>query len=137
MFAFLGVEVKRDGDVINLLQKGLIEKVIRTVDLGDANVKNTPDETSPLGIPSNFKEAKETWNYPSVVGMILYLCSNSRPDIQFTVHQCESFSHSPSQIHFNAVNRIDRYLLGTKDKGLIMRPSEEMRLDCFGIYCSF
>ena len=131
VFAFLGVEVDREEDQITLLQKGLIEKVLRTVGLEDANVKHTPAETSPLGTPTNFKEAKETWNYPSVVGMLLYLCSNSRPDIQFAVHQCARFSHSPSQSHFEAVNRIARYLLGTKDKSLIMSPSEEMRLDCF------
>jgi len=113
VFSFLGVEIKREGEEISLLQKGLISKVIRTVGLEDANPKHTPAETSPLGTPQQHKAPKESWSYPSVVGMLLYICSNSRPDIQFAVHQCARFSHSPSQEHFEAVKRIGRYLLGT------------------------
>jgi hypothetical protein len=132
VFAFLGVEVKTlENSKIMLLQKGLIDKIIRTVNLGDANLKHTPAETSPLGSCHEHIGAKEEWNYPSVIGMMLYLSSNSRPDIQFAVHQCARFSHSPYQTHFNAVKRVARYLLGTRENGLIMNPTEDMGLDMY------
>ena len=61
----------------------------------------------------------ESWAYPSIVGMLMYLDSNSRPDIQSATHQCARFTHCFKQSHANAIKRIVRYLLGTKDKGMI------------------
>ncbi len=63
--------------------------------------------------------------------MLLYLSSNSRPDIQFAVYQCARFTHNPKHSHADAVKRICRYLQGTKDKGLEFVPTKEMELDCY------
>jgi hypothetical protein len=37
----------------------------------------------------------EEWSYPSIVGMLLYLSTNTRPDIAFAVSQVARFSYSP------------------------------------------
>jgi hypothetical protein len=63
--------------------------------------------------------------------MLMYLCSNSRPDIQFAVHQCARFTHYPKKSHEDAITRICRYLQGTKDKGLRFKPDGEMKMDCY------
>jgi hypothetical protein len=63
--------------------------------------------------------------------MLLYLSNNSRPDIAFAVHQCARFSHAPRQIHAAAVKSIGRYLIRTRDKGLIMSPTGDLRVDCY------
>lgn len=121
VFSFLGVEVRQQEDgIITLLQGGLIEKIIKTVGLEDATIKHTPTETLPIGSVSDDMETKEAWIYPSVIGMIFYLSPNSRTDIQYAVHQCARFSHRSATIHYNTVKRIVRYLLGTKESGLIM-----------------
>ena len=67
----------------------------------------------------------------SVIGMLLYLCSNSRPDIQYAVHQCARFSHDPGKKHGNAVKKIVRYLLGTRDKWLEFTSDNKMGLSCY------
>ena len=54
-----------------------------------------------------------------------------RPDITFDVQQCARFCHSPSQDHEEAVKRICRYLLSTRDKGIILRPNKSKGLECF------
>lgn len=41
----------------------------------------------------------EAWSYPNVVGMFMYLASNSTPDISFAVHQCATFTHLPRHTH--------------------------------------
>jgi hypothetical protein len=41
------------------------------------------------------------------------------------VHQCARHCANPKIQHTAAVKRIGRYLLGTKDKGLIMKPNHE------------
>ena len=61
----------------------------------------------------------------------MYLCSNSRPDIQFAVHQCARFTHCPRRTHEEAIIRICRYLLGTREKGLRFKPGELLQLDCY------
>ena len=73
----------------------------------------------------------ETWNYASIIGMLMYLSSNSRPDIQFAVHQCARFTHNPKKSHVNAVKRIVRYLIATRDQGMVFECTSKMKLDCY------
>ena len=63
--------------------------------------------------------------------MLLYLSSNTRPDIQFAVHQVARFSHCPKQSHGQAIKRIVRYLTGTKDRGIQFQPDLKAGLDCY------
>lgn len=63
--------------------------------------------------------------------MLLYISSNTRPDIQFAVHQAARFSHSPRKSHGKAVKRIIRYLAGTADKGTTFIPDLNDGLDCY------
>ena len=133
VYAFLGVELKRNeatGEV-TLLQKGLIDKVLKTLGMEDANGKSTPAEMVPLGTDAEGPIFSETWNYASVIGMLMYLASNSRPDIQFAVHECARFTHTPKRSHGDAIKRIGRYLIQTKDKGMIFKPNTEFKLDCY------
>ena len=58
--------------------------------------------------------------------MLLYLAGNTKPDIAFAVHQAAWFPHRPMQCHEDAVKRIVRYLIGTKNEGL-----------CFGLKTDF
>jgi hypothetical protein len=73
----------------------------------------------------------EDWNYASVVGMLLYLANNSRPDIAFAVSQCARFTHDPRQPHAVAVKRICRYLKGTRDRGIVLKPEDHLAIDCY------
>ena len=63
--------------------------------------------------------------------MMLYLASNTRPDISFAVHQCSRFTHNTKVSHETDVKRICRYLQGTKDNGLVFNPSKKMVVDCY------
>jgi len=93
--------------------------------------KTTTASTPPLGTNGDSPPFAEAWKYAAAVGMLLYLASNTRPDIQFAVHQVDRFSHSPRHSHAQAVKRIARYLLGSKDKGIIFQPDMDAGLDCF------
>ena len=63
--------------------------------------------------------------------MLLYLSSNTRPDICFSVSQVARFTHSPKQSHATAVKTIVCYLSGTIDKGTIIRLPSIYGLTCF------
>jgi hypothetical protein len=129
--AFLGIKFTRNGDTIELKQTGLIDKIIEATGMQDANPAVVPAEPRPLGKDKAGQPFKEQWNYASVVGMLLYLSGNSRPDICFAVNQAARFTHDPKQSHAQAVKRIVRYLIGTRSKGLIFKPSGDWKVDCY------
>jgi len=54
-----------------------------------------------------------------------------RPDLTFAVQQCARFCNEPRRSHEEAIKRACRYLLKTKDRGLILRPDPTRGLECF------
>jgi hypothetical protein len=61
--------------------------------------------------------------------MLLYLSTNTRADLSFSVSQVGRFGNGPKQSHASAVKTIVRYLKGTADKGLTFKPTGDMNLD--------
>jgi hypothetical protein len=129
---FLGIRIhKNSTDTFNLTQTGLIEKVIAATGMQDCNSISTPTSKEALGSDRDGEDFDEKWKYSTIVGMLLYLSSNTRPDITYAVHQCARYSHNPKKSHGKAIKRIIRYLQGTKDKGMIFTPSGEFQVNCF------
>lgn len=112
-------------------QSGLIAKVLATCGMKDCHAKATPSNQVPLGSDVNGDPVTGKFDYASAVGMLMYLSSNSRPDIQYAVHQCARFTHFPRKSHEDAICRICRYLQGTRNKGLRFKPEEDLKLDCY------
>ena len=46
-------------------------------------------------------------------------------------HQVSRFSSSLKAMHFNTVKRIFKYLIGMKDKGLILKPDKSKGIEYF------
>ena len=131
VFGFLGIEFNSENGHIELTQRGLIDKVINYTGMSEANSLPTPALSNPLGADKNGDPFDEPWNYAAAVGMLLYISSNTRPDIQFAVHQAARFTHNPKKSHAQAVKRIIRYLVGTNDKGIMFKPDLDAGLDCY------
>jgi hypothetical protein len=51
----------------------LIQKVIKAGGMEDCNKCATPAETTPVGLDIDGEAFNETWEYASVVGMLMYL----------------------------------------------------------------
>jgi hypothetical protein len=131
-FTFLGVELRpHDDGTVEFLQQGLIEKILKHCNMMECNTKSTPANQTPLGSDTSGPLFDRSFDYASIVGMMMYLSSNSRPDIQFAVHQCARFTHNPKRSHGDAILRICRYLQGTKEKGLRFKPTSALKLDCY------
>jgi hypothetical protein len=131
LFGFLGINFNRVGSTIELTQTGLIDKVIAFTGMDDASPRDTPAATAPLGSDKGGELFSEDWSYPAAVGMLLYISSNTRPDIQFAVHQVCRFSHNPKHSHGQAVKRIIRYLVETRTKGIQFTPDMKEGLNAY------
>ena len=130
---FLGVLIKRQDKqgIMELTQTGLISRVIESMGLTDSNAKQSPSEKTPLIADREGEPCNESFNFSSVVGMLSYLAGHTRPDIEYAVHQCGRYSHRPRAIHETALKRIGRYLVGTKDKGLIFVTDKSLKMECY------
>ena len=129
---FLGVDISRDKKgSVTMTQTGLIDRIITALGLDGANTKETPATHGTLPKDGTGEACNETFNYASVVGMLLYLSGHTRPDIAFAVSQCARYSCCPRRSHEEAIKRIGRYLKGTRDKGIIMFPKLSFQIDCY------
>ena len=129
---YLGIQYDHleDGG-ISMTQTGLIQKLLETAGMLECNSNRTPTTREALSSDPDGDPMQDTWNYRSVVGMLLYLSTNTRPDIAFAVSQVARFSHNPKTSHASAVKTILRYLSGSKDKGVIYKRPKLLTLDCF------
>ena len=65
--------------------------------------------------------------YRRAVGLLQYLANTSRPDIAHSVSQVARYSEDPGSVHWQAVKRIMRYLVGTSDRGLLFHAVHAQR----------
>jgi Reverse transcriptase (RNA-dependent DNA polymerase) len=122
---FLGIKFERDEmtGTLTLTQKGLINKILEAAQMSDCKPNWTPTTLTALGTDPDGPPMTDPWNYRSIIGMLLYLSTNTRPDITFAVSQAARFSHCPKQSHATAVKTILRYLKRTFDRGMIIKPT--------------
>jgi hypothetical protein len=128
-------ERRKDGS-IKLSQPKMIERVLEIVGLDPhsdrVKMHDTPAiESQILDNDPDGLARIQTWNYRSAVGCLSYIKSMVRPDITFAVQQCARFCNEPKRSHEEAVKRTCRYLLKTKNEGLVLRPDKSRGLECF------
>jgi len=95
----------------------------------NCNPNWVPAARDALAIDPDGEPMEEKWSYPSVIGMLLYLTTNTRADLLFAVSQAARFTHNPKKSHATAVKTIVRYLKRTEDKGMILKPTGKLELD--------
>lgn len=119
----LGIEVKREKEkrTISLSQRSYIESIIRRFGFEDSKPISTPmdpnTKISTAQSPSTGPQYATMRNIPyrEAVGALMYAMLGTRPDISFAVTTVSKFSSNPGMAHWEAVKRIYRYLLGTKE----------------------
>ncbi|KAG6999890.1 Retrovirus-related Pol polyprotein from transposon TNT [Fusarium oxysporum f. sp. conglutinans] len=114
---FLGMEVIRDRPArkIWLSQTAYIDKIANLANKGTATVPMTQIELRPrIGLAT----PAEIQRYQRIVGSVLYIAVNTRPDIAFTVSRLARFLTNPGRAHQEAADRVIHYLSHTKHRAL-------------------
>ena len=130
---YLGVNVtKLDDGRIKLSQPHLIDQLIKDVNFrSNTRPRTTPAlSTKILNRDDNGDEHAADWHYRSVIGKLNFLEKSTRGEIAYAVHQAARFCESPKKSHTEAVHAIIRYLMATKDEGIILDPTDEA-FECY------
>ncbi|XP_078234403.1 uncharacterized protein LOC144583733 [Pogona vitticeps] len=69
--------------------------------------------------------------YQSAIGSLMYLANWTRPDIAAVANILSRYVSKPTQKYGLRVKRVFRYLKGTLDKCLVIKPSNELKLKAY------
>jgi histone deacetylase 1/2 len=129
---FLGIEaVYNSGGIILSQRKYALDLLHR------AHMENCKAVSTPMSVTDKLSResgqalsADDTLKYRSMVGGLQYL-TLTRPDLSFAVNKVCQFLAQPTNVHWEAVKRILRYVKGTVSTGLSIKSSSSTLLSVF------
>ncbi|KNZ58327.1 hypothetical protein VP01_1951g3 [Puccinia sorghi] len=124
----LGMDVNKKVDCISLSQVKLIKKGLEMLGMSDCKPVKTPLSVGIQLEPAteNQKEefSKLQINYRTYTGILNYLSCRTRPDLAPAVSILSSFNQEPGINHWKEVIHCWKYLQGTKNLELTLRPAK-------------
>ncbi|KAJ2994795.1 hypothetical protein NUW54_g7491 [Trametes sanguinea] len=123
----LGIKISRDhaNRTLSLSQHAYIDAILTRFNFDDLKPISTPMDPhillSKTQCPESASEVARMRRVPykEAIGSLMYAAMGTRPDIAFAVSTLAQFSQNPGWPHWEAVKRVFRYLLGTKNLSLI------------------
>jgi len=127
---FLWLEIARSKYGILLNQRKYTLELLE-----DAGTLCSKPVATPLDPSTKLEATKGTTltdasSYKRLIGRLLYL-TNTRPDISYSVQHLSQFVSKPTVLHYQAAQRILKYLKSAPAKGLIFSASNELKLHGF------
>ncbi len=125
-FLSINIQCHNDGTVY-LTQTHLIDSILKELGLQAYSAKSKATPAASSKLLGHHDDApphdEDSFHYRRIIGKLNYLKKSTQPDISYAMHQCAHFSADPRQPHADAVKWLGRYLKGTKDKGMILKPT--------------
>jgi len=136
--SYLGMTLVQSPDrsAITLSQLGLTKSILERCAEEGMKPVNTP------AAPNLFEETVEddemledNKEFLSIIMTLMYLARLTRPDLLLPVTYLASRAHSAKKGDLKKLERVIKYLLGTKEKGLTIRCTDlQMRCHCDASY---
>ena len=131
---YLGMEITRSGGIITLSQRTFTQEVLERFGMADSDPNITP--LSPgfrFQNPgeSNRKPLEDGSEFRSAVGALMYLATNTRPDIAQAVGALARHMAKPTEEHWAAAKGVLRYLAGTKEMGLYFGGESALKFEAY------
>ena len=124
---FLGITAKRWPQGLFLHQRQYAIDILERAGMSDCKPCSTLVDTQAKLSEDDGPPVADATSYQSLTGALQYL-TFSRPDIAYAVQQVCLHMHTPREPHLTALKRILRYLCGSLDYGLLLRPSPTSEL---------
>jgi hypothetical protein len=114
----LNIKLLREGNGgVTLLQSHYVEKVLSRFGFSNYQPAPTPYDPSVL-LRKNQRIAMDQLRYSQIISKFIYLASATRPVISYAVCKLSRFVSNPRDDHWQALERIMRYLKGTMSYGI-------------------
>lgn len=114
----LGIKITQGTNFIELDQTTYIKEIIHRFGMDGCKPVGTPRDTNQKLSVNDVNETNSVVGqvpYQEAIGSLLFLTQATRPDIAFAVNDVSRFNLNHSNVHWQAVKRIFRYLSGTID----------------------
>ncbi|KAL8120428.1 hypothetical protein AgCh_017563 [Apium graveolens] len=127
---FLGVEVISTKMGLLLSQHRYIVDLLDQFHMTGAKEVSTPLNISEVLTLVDGSRPIDATPYHKLIGSLQYLAI-TRPDVSFAINKLSQSMHSPTEIHWQAVKRVLRYLKGTLHHGLFLTRNSPLTLTAF------
>jgi hypothetical protein len=117
-FSFLGIEITRTLHSIRLTQCTMIETLMKRFSLTPTHVSSPMAHDAKITDLDDANLKPDHTEYRSLCGALNYICTSTRPDCSYAIHQlCRKLSN-PSFADLRAARRVLQYLHSTRHDGL-------------------
>jgi histone deacetylase 1/2 len=129
---FLGLEASFHSGGMTVTQRKYALDLLHRVNMENCKATSTPlSAVDPLSrVSSTPLGTEDSFRHRSIVGGLQYL-TLTRPDISFAMNKVCQFLSRPTDVHWEAVKRILRYVKGTLHTGLRFRKSNSTSISIF------
>ena len=128
---FLGLRIRQEEEKVTVDRERYIELILERFQMDQCKPSRTPaDLNLKLKTAQNGGEEVDQRIYRSLVGSLLYLAKQTRPDIMFTVNILFRHMNAPINHHWLCGKRLLQYLQGSK--GLNLTYTKEASYDLMG-----
>ena len=125
---FLGLRIRREEGKVKVDQERYMKTILERFQMDQCKPSRTPaDLNLKLQTAQNGDEEVDQRIYRSLVGSLLYLAKQTKPDIMFTVNILSRHMNAPTNQHWMCRKRLLRYLQGSK--GLKLNYTKEASYD--------
>ena len=107
---FLGLRISQNEDGISVDQEMFIQNVLRGFGMKDCKPIKTPAEMNLKLEKSSEQSDIDVTAYRSLVGSLLYVSKQTKPDVTWVTNQLSRHMQSSTQQHWVAAKRVLRYL---------------------------
>ncbi|XP_065094102.1 uncharacterized protein LOC135714650 [Ochlerotatus camptorhynchus] len=129
---FLGIQVRKQAGAYVLNQKSYISKTLIRFGMEKANTSRVPMASGYLQQQQEESdEPAEKDKFQSLIGALLYVAINSRPDISIATSVLGRRVSKPGKADWIEAKKVLRYLKGTINHELYLGANEELKLECF------
>ncbi|XP_068639391.1 uncharacterized mitochondrial protein AtMg00810-like [Aristolochia californica] len=126
---FLGIEVLQSRHGIILYQRKYVLDLLEETRMLGCKPTETPmDSNTKLGVGTG--EEVDVGKFQRLVGRVIYLCI-MRPNISYAISVVSQYMHNPQLNHWQAVERILRYLKGALGRGLLYKNHGHFNIEGF------
>lgn len=125
---YLGIQVEKRNGMYFIHQSKYIHKILKEFGMADARNSDIPLSVN-YGKADESDVLRDNNEYRRLIGSLLYLPTNTRPDIAASVAILSQKITNPNQEDWNETKRILKYLKGTISLKLSLSvPTEEEKL---------